>query len=217
MVVITSIVGFFGTSHCRMATAMGFRFCNFKNHSLALIHHSIPAILLCIAGAIVDGGGYAYIRKLHACANEDLDAYGNNDYQLTAQGCILTNEGHDCACVREKFDANSDTDCYLFDLHEGDNCGHILDLPPDLQASYLLCLVSAFTMLLFSIITCGTVCCPAKCCGFANEEEKNAAMANAGLNEPLCTPHVMSESEVNTVPPLPPSYVFYGKASVSRV
>lgn len=143
-----------------------------------------------------------------------MDTYGDNDYRLTAQGCILTNEGHDCACVREKFDANSDTDCYLFDLHEGDNCGHILDLPPDLQASYVLCLVSAFAMLLYSIITCGTVCCPAKCCGFANEDEKNAALTTTViLQEPLHTPHVVTEQESSTASPLAPSHLYYGQAS----
>lgn len=157
--------------------------------------HSIVAIILAVAGAAVDGIAYNFINQLHACADQDLKAYGDNNYKLAAQACAASNDDWDCACVEENFQQSSDPDCYLFNLRDSDSCDNILDTPPDLQVSYALCLIAIPFILAFSIITCGAVCCPAKCCGYPSKEEQAQASASsrgAALEQPTVTASPMS-------------------------
>ena len=66
----------------------------------------------------------------------------------------------------------------MFDMSTGHDCSPVFEASGELLGSFILCAIGFIAMFVFSIITCSSVCCPAKCCGYANaEEEANAAMA----------------------------------------
>lgn len=52
----------------------------------------------------------------------------------------------------------------------GGDCDVVLEETPSLLlVTFVVCLFASFFMLLFSCVTCGSVCCPTKCCGPADE------------------------------------------------
>jgi hypothetical protein len=53
------------------------------------------------------------------------------------------------------------------------NCDTVLEKTPQLlHAAFGVGFVASFAMLLFSCISCGSVCCPAQCCGPAEEGDR---------------------------------------------
>lgn len=61
--------------------------------------------------------------------------------------------------------------------------------PQLLHAAFAICFVATFMMLFFSCVSCGSTCCPNKCCGPA---EGDHAEANLALNAPLSGQQVHS-------------------------
>ncbi|CAE7805344.1 unnamed protein product [Symbiodinium microadriaticum] len=152
MIMIASVAGLCVYNNWTMATVMGL---------------SIAAVIMGFAGAILDGIGYAYINSLHACSNTDFKTWGDSAYYAAAIGCMVTNQGdnNDCACVKQNYQQSSDPDCLIFALYgDDDDCGSaIIDLPPVLQTSYILALVASVVVLVMSVMSCGSICCPGHC------------------------------------------------------
>ena len=114
------------------------------------------AILLSIAGVVLDGVFYGVTHALDTCLNQETgEFYGDMQYAGLALQCT---NGHSqtCLCVQS---SNDDT-CFLLDLKAAENCGQILTrLPSLLLASLLFLLLSLILVFTYSVFTCMGVCC----------------------------------------------------------
>jgi len=173
MISITAAsTGFTATSNCRMSTAMGF---------------SIVATIVGFVASILDAVAFGYLKQLSTCTNQEREVFGNEDWTSYSNLCQLGNPDYDCVCVRDE----TDTDCYGFHLaNDSGNCDIVLETTPRLlHSAFAIGFVVSFLMMFFSCITCGSTCCPAKCCGPAEE---------AGSTEPMASQEVHSQT---TYPP----------------
>lgn len=163
--ILFAVFSFFSKSKgcCNIGTAMGF---------------GIPAVILLLAGAILDGFSYAFVEEIEACANTDGHTYGNNNYAAAALGCVVSNRDYDCSCVQDNIHTTDDdgVTCYLFDMAGSSiSCQPILDLPPPLHGSYSACIAGMLVASVLAIMTCTAVCCP----HYAMSEEEAAAMTSS--------------------------------------
>jgi hypothetical protein len=65
-------------------------------------------------GSILDAVGFAYLKKLDTCTNQDREVFGDQSWAAYANLCQLGNPDYDCVCVR----GSTDTDCYGFHLND---------------------------------------------------------------------------------------------------
>jgi hypothetical protein len=70
-----------------------------------------------------------------------------------------------------------------------DNCDIVLEKTPQLlHAAFAICFVVSFMMLFFSCISCGSICCPNKCCGppdATGSEHKDPLMTAQEVHSPV--------------------------------
>jgi hypothetical protein len=179
--IIASISGFVGGTKCAMASSMGF---------------GIVALIAGIAGTILDLIGYSFIGKLHACSNQNLEIVGDQGYGGTAAACALSNPDWTCNCVQQSLTDDSDADCFVFGLFNGnDDCSVVLDTEPLLRRSFGLCLGATIFIAIFAVIACSSVCCPNKCCGFVEDRSDALAeglLATESIPSTLPRPSVVS-------------------------
>ena len=164
-----------------MATSMGF---------------GIVGFIMGAAGTVLDLVGYSFIGKMHACSNQQLDIVGDNGYGGTAVACALSNPDWACNCVQQSLTDDSEPDCFVFDLFNGEeDCNVVLDTEPLLRKSFGLCLGATIFIAIFAIVACSSVCCPNKCCGAVEDGSDGLTtrlLAAESQQTPLQRPSVVS-------------------------